>query len=155
MPRRGVGRDREGMARVSASDHRASPDRDRGADGGYLRAQFPASGQAATLARQASALLLPLAGDRRNDLELLVSELVTNSVRHADVDGDNTIWLEIAVGPDRIRLDVADSGPGFKAPALPEPGVPQVGGWGLVLVNQLCERWGISDKGSHVWAELA
>ena len=121
---------------------------------GYLRAQFPATGEAATLARQACGLLLPLAGDRRDDLELLVSELVTNSVRHADVDGDNTIWLEIAVGPDGIRIDVTDSGPGFKAPQLPEPGVPQVGGWGLVLVNQLCDQWGISDKGSHVWAEL-
>lgn len=122
---------------------------------GYLKAQFPASGEAATLARQALGLLLPLAGDRADDLELLVSELVTNSVRHADVDGDNTVWLEITVRPDGIRIDVADSGPGFSAPQPPEPGVPQVGGWGLVLVNQLCESWGISAKGSHVWAEIA
>ncbi len=124
-------------------------------EAGYLRAQFPASVEAATLARQACGLLLPLAGGRHHDLKLLVSELVTNSVRHADVDGDNTVWLDVAVGPDRIRLDVADSGSGFQAPELPEPGVPRVGGWGLALVNQLCDRWGTSDKGSHVWAELA
>ncbi len=140
---------------MSVSDLRASPGRDQGVDGGYFRAQFPASGEAATLARQACGLLSPLAGERSYDLTLLVSELVTNSVRHASVDGENIISLEVGVQPDGIRVDVSDSGPGFETPELPKPGVPQVGGWGLVLVNQLCERWGISDKGSHVWAELA
>src|SRR4051794_9423835 len=57
----------------------------------------------------------------RLDFELLVSELVTNCVRHAGMRAaDDRIAVHAAVARDRLRLEVYDSGSGF-APGVPVP----------------------------------
>jgi anti-sigma regulatory factor (Ser/Thr protein kinase) len=88
------------------------------------------------------------------DVELLTSELVSNAVRHATMDEADTIGLTIAIGPQTIRVAVIDGGAGFDATKLdPVPG-PDEGGWGLFLVEQMSDRWGI-DKDPHgVWFEI-
>ncbi len=137
---------------ASPGRHEVRPDL---AQGGYVSVRVPASDASARLARQACHHLLPLVGDAGDELELLVSELVTNAVRHSGVEGDSTIWLEVAVGPSHIRLEVADEGPGFEPPSAADLELPRIGGFGLVFVNQLCDRWGVvQDSGTHVWAEL-
>jgi signal transduction histidine kinase len=86
-------------------------------------------------------------------VRLLVTELVTNSVRHADAPA---VDLRVRVSERRVRLDVRDDGPGFLAEQRsPHPG-PE-GGWGLFLVDHLADRWGVDERGrgSHVWVELA
>jgi len=137
---------------ASPGRHEVKPDL---AQGGYVSVRVPASDASARLARQACRHLLPYVGDAGEELELLVTELVTNAARHNGVEGESTIWLEVAVGPRHIRLEVADEGAGFEPPAAAELDMPRIGGFGLVFVNALCDRWGVfEDSGTHVWGEL-
>jgi anti-sigma regulatory factor (Ser/Thr protein kinase) len=88
------------------------------------------------------------------DLRLLVSELVTNSVRHAGLNSDDAIRLEISVSPQRVRVEVTDVGPGFDR-RTPEPREDRMGGYGLFLVDRLADRWGVmSDELTRVWFEI-
>ena len=84
------------------------------------------------------------------DLMLLVSELVTNAVRHARSD---RFEVRLDVAPDRLRLEVHDEGAGF----VPEiaPYDDGTGGYGLFIVDQLADRWGVDrDEQGLVWLEL-
>ncbi|MEA2161802.1 MAG: hypothetical protein QOD66_4182 [Solirubrobacteraceae bacterium] len=99
---------------------------------------------------------------RLNEVELatavlLTSELVTNAVVHPPPDDGQPIELRISSYPDRVRVEVFDSGGGFDPEALPER-PPETGGRGLMVVDQLASRWGI-DHGTNggrfcVWYEL-
>jgi anti-sigma regulatory factor (Ser/Thr protein kinase) len=92
--------------------------------------------------------------ERLNDMRLLVSELVTNSVRHAHHHNGDGLELEVSVSRQMIHVSVTDRGPGFEAaPRTPDddPG----SGWGLFLVEQLSDRWGVELNGStQVWFEI-
>jgi len=116
--------------------------------------RFPSDLQAAASARRA----LDLIGRRlsRSTLEnakLLVSELVTNAVRHGPQRRGGEVRVRTAVRPDAVRIDVTDEGEGFVQP--PASGLLVVGGWGLVLVDRVADRWGIEDGGpTRVWFEL-
>ena len=99
-------------------------------------------------------------------LRLLVSELVTNSVRHARLEEGDLIWVRILCGRRALRVEVLDSGWGFPTPrtALPYAGWELQraeqerdwpGGWGLNLVETLADSWGIvRDDGTTVWFEV-
>ena len=88
------------------------------------------------------------------DMRLLVSELVTNSVRHAAATAASTVAVELSVRRERVRVCVTDLGPGFEASAR-EPGDDPGSGWGLFLVEQLSNRWGVELGGStSVWFEI-
>jgi len=89
-----------------------------------------------------------------NNLRLLVSELVTNSVRHAGLDERSRISLHIETTPAIVRVEVSDPGPGF-APSVPDLRISQESGWGLYLVDELADRWGVeADRGTCVWFEI-
>jgi len=106
-------------------------------------------------ARDAVGRLARELSDRRlGDLRLLVSEVVTNSVRHAGLTSDDTIRLHFSVHPGSVRVEVHDPGPGF-IPGPVQPDLTEPGGWGLFLVEQLAERWGV-ERGdtTRVWFEL-
>jgi two-component sensor histidine kinase len=106
----------------------------------------------------ARAALSPLAGVLPtavySDLCLQVSELVTNSVRHARLRADDLIRLQVELSDRVLRLEVSDPGEGFSG-NLPEPAPGEPGGWGLFLTEQLADRWGIDrDAGwTTVWVE--
>jgi anti-sigma regulatory factor (Ser/Thr protein kinase) len=89
-----------------------------------------------------------------DDVRLLVSELVTNSVRHADGNGGGVVALDVKVNPDRVRVEVRDPGEGFE----PKPryeGQSEDSGWGLYLVDTLADRWGVARRGgTNVWFEI-
>ena len=89
------------------------------------------------------------------DLSLLVSELVTNSVRHARLRPYDLIRLRIETSDRVIRLEVSDPGGGFSAD-LPEPATRGPGGWGLFLTERLADRWGVDREGgwTTVWLEV-
>jgi anti-sigma regulatory factor (Ser/Thr protein kinase) len=87
------------------------------------------------------------------DVRLLVSELVTNSVQHGGVSADDSVRLDVSFTDDVIRVLVSDGGPGFEPPKSPPPENADTG-WGLFLVEQLAQRWGMADSGSGVWFEL-
>jgi anti-sigma regulatory factor (Ser/Thr protein kinase) len=87
------------------------------------------------------------------NLRLVVSELVTNSVRHARLRDSDRMELRLHMEPSRIRVEVWDPGTGFVPPDEPTP--TATSGWGLFLVEQLSDRWGVSrEDGTLVWAEI-
>ena len=83
---------------------------------------------------------------RFDDVVLVVSELVANSVRHTD-----TGEIHVAVQPisRRVRIEVADFGTGISDDRRGGSGL------GLMIVEKLSDRWGYQDGESFtVWAEL-
>ena len=99
----------------------------------------------------------PLPAPIRDDVLLLVSEIVTNAVRHAGAGPDRPLHLQLLRGPRWVVVAVADQGPGFTwHPASPS-GENESGGWGLFLVDQIADRWGVecTTSGSCVWFEIA
>lgn len=108
-----------------------------------------ASAHAATLAvditqlRQARALAVELARrhrmleDRLADLEIVVGELTSNSVRHGGGRGELRVWA----ADGHLVCEVRDRGQPTDPLAMqhsPRPG--QIGGWGLALCRQLADR---------------
>jgi anti-sigma regulatory factor (Ser/Thr protein kinase) len=86
-----------------------------------------------------------------DDAVLLVSELVTNVVRH--VSGQVALRVELALSEPGLHVAVVDASPVLPAPA--PRGLP--GGHGMRLVAALADRWGSERYGSgkRVWFELA
>ena len=84
------------------------------------------------------------------DAELLTSELVSNSVRHAELAPDALIRMECDLDLDRLRITISDADTSFSS--MP---AGDIGGWGLVIVARVSDRWGIhhTDPNS-VWFEL-
>lgn len=122
-----------------------------------LRLELPADPSAIALARAAlDGLEPPLSEPALIDLRLLVSEVVTNAIRHAKTPADGRIRLVVEAGADDVRVEVHDDGPGFEAPARPRPREQGTSGWGLYLVQRLARRWGVEPApGGHVWFVLA
>ena len=92
---------------------------------------------------------------RLADVVLIVSELATNSVRHAGCDESGELAMEADVEQDRVRVRLSDRGRGFDVhtPAPPTRGA--TGGYGLVLLERLSDRWGVQHKdGFSVWFEV-
>lgn len=90
----------------------------------------------------------------REDATLLVSELVTNAVRHAPASERSEIELRIRNEPRRIRVVVADPGVGF-VPAPRRPTMADASGWGLYLVDRIADRWGVlTEDRTEVWFEI-
>jgi anti-sigma regulatory factor (Ser/Thr protein kinase) len=87
------------------------------------------------------------------DVRLLVSELVTNSVQHAQIAAEDSIVLAVSFTAATVRVEVRDDGPGFEPPASP-PSDDADAGWGLFLVEQLADAWGVVDDGKGVWFEI-
>ncbi len=88
------------------------------------------------------------------DIRLLVSELVTNSIRHAGLGSEAWIGLRVEVRPRTVRVEVSDPGPGFE-PGEVTPNIYQDSGWGLYLVGQVASRWGIVRQADTVvWFEI-
>lgn len=86
---------------------------------------------------------------------VVLSELLTNAVRHGRVPG-REIETRFQPVPGGLRIEVHDASD--VRPLLTMPGSDASGGWGLPLVDALAERWGASDRkgpGKAVWAELS
>jgi PAS domain S-box-containing protein len=129
--------------------------------GEFIRAaQFEVGGgaEAIGLARSALAEFLgdALSPERLYDLQLLVSEVVTNAVRHGGARKGEEVDFRIALTTEQVRLEVRDPGPGFHD-VMPElPATDRGGGYGLYLVDLFADRWGVSGaEGSCVWFEVA
>jgi anti-sigma regulatory factor (Ser/Thr protein kinase) len=121
-----------------------------------LDLQLPPGSVAPAYARAlVSGLRERLSADLLDDLVLLVSEVVTNAVRHAELGPSDSIRLRVRATPSSIRLDVVDMGPGFDPPEITAHDPGQPGGWGLYIVDQLADRWGVArEGGSRVWFEI-
>jgi anti-sigma regulatory factor (Ser/Thr protein kinase) len=120
------------------------------------RYRLPHDAQAAAEARRALDPLGPsLDPEAMDELRLLVSELVTNAVRHGGPIAEDEVELGVWLDDDSARIEVVDGGDGF-SPSGNSPDGGQPGGWGLVVVDRLADRWGIErDGGTRVWVEFS
>ncbi len=121
------------------------------ADEADLDVELPRTAQAPAVARRALRDFCSsrIDGQIVTDAELLLSELVTNALRH----GDGQITLRAALDADHLRVDVIDEGGGFER-ELRRRDFDEVGGWGLGLVEDVASRWGVHEGTTHVWFEL-
>ena len=84
-------------------------------------------------------------------VRLLVSELITNSVKYG---GEGAITLKVDVDrPGKVSAEVIDQGLGFIPVARDRPAT-EAGGWGLHLVQTLSNRWGVHEGSTQVWFEI-
>jgi anti-sigma regulatory factor (Ser/Thr protein kinase) len=125
-----------------------------------LRMRLGSGPDAAAEARRALAeLRADLDPPLMETLRLLVTELVTNSVRHTECD---SVTLRVAIGRAAVLTEVTDDGPLFDAEAALEAEQKREGrapdhGWGLFLVQRLARDWGVTEDrhSKRVWFELA
>lgn len=89
-----------------------------------------------------------------DDVRLLLSEVVTNAVRHSGSPAGAKIALTVSVAGGRVRAEVTDRGRGFEPAPRDLPRL-ESGGWGLHVVDRLADRWGV-DRGQtvRVWFEV-
>ena len=83
---------------------------------------------------------------------LLVSELVTNAVRHAR--GIDVVTVNLHAGRTWLRIEVQDTDRHWPQPRI--PGRYDDSGFGFILVDALASNWGVreTEAGKAVWAEL-
>jgi anti-sigma regulatory factor (Ser/Thr protein kinase) len=89
-----------------------------------------------------------LTRDRGATVQLLVSELVTNSIQHSGLVRGQRLRLDADVNDDRLRVVVSDASGPFDD--------PHNAGMGFTLVDHLADHWGI-ERGNpnRVWFEIA
>ncbi|HEY2602699.1 MAG TPA: ATP-binding protein [Thermoleophilaceae bacterium] len=117
--------------------------------------RFAAEREAAPQARRAlETLLWRLDPTDFHVAALLTTELIANAVEHAGGATCGSVRLNVALTDDRVRVAVSDDGPGF-VPAARTPQAPLDSHWGLHLVEQLADRWGVeAEPETTVWFEL-
>ncbi len=115
---------------------------------------FPAERHSVTAARRfASQMLDGSPSQAREAVELMISELATNCVRHVQASFKLTISIDHAKG--RIRVEVSD--PGGGTPTMRSPGPDEPTGRGLRIVDMLSDEWGVrpnTPAGKTVWFRL-
>ncbi|MEU9338195.1 ATP-binding protein [Streptomyces sp. NPDC048290] len=82
------------------------------------------------------------------DAETLVSELVTNALRH----GGGDIRFRMRVRGGRVLIEVRDGS--SVVPRVRHASVEDEHGRGLVLVDALADEWGVSADGTTIWCAL-
>jgi anti-sigma regulatory factor (Ser/Thr protein kinase) len=87
--------------------------------------------------------------ERFADVQLAVTELVANAVKH----GTGDIRLRLRIEDGRLYGEVIDEGGGFEH-AVRERNPSEVTGRGLGIVATLADAWGIHDGSTHVWFAL-
>jgi anti-sigma regulatory factor (Ser/Thr protein kinase) len=91
----------------------------------------------------------------RDDVVLVVSELVTNSVEHAGPHGPSSaVRLHLEMLGARLRVEVSDQSTAL--PTLGDGDIASPSGRGLLLVERLARRWGVVAEawGKTVWLEI-
>jgi len=117
--------------------------------------ELPATQHAPRCAREAvreAAANSGVTDDERWRAELIVTELVTNAIRHGP---GGPVELALEAGGSGFRGEVRDPGPGIRKHQLMRRRATEEGGRGLFLVDALSDSWGLADDRSRVWFEVS
>ncbi len=109
-----------------------------------------ARGRLATDLREAGTMAAAI-----GDAALVLSELLSNAIRHARPLPGCTIRVAWTLSGGSLRVSVSDGG-GPTRPRAERLSVSALGGRGLAIVEHLCSNWGIRSCGGRVtvWAVL-
>jgi anti-sigma regulatory factor (Ser/Thr protein kinase) len=108
--------------------------------------EIPAGADAPARARAALAPVARLIDRACLDrLELVISELVTNAVRHSGIGSGDPVEVEVVCREGSVRVSVTDAGPGFEW-SEGRPDAATVGGWGLYLVGEMVSDWHVEHR---------
>jgi anti-sigma regulatory factor (Ser/Thr protein kinase) len=93
----------------------------------------------------------------RAEALMLITELVTNAVRHGGARNGPPVDVEVALSPSLVRIAVTDPGAGFEWRRPETTPEPAESGYGLLLVDRMAHRWGIERRegSTTVWFELS
>lgn len=132
---------------------------DRASETGFAHRvvlRVPPTTTAPRVAREAVAAFEDLCdAEVLEHLRLVLSELVTNSVRHADLRPDDVIVVRVSVSEGRLTGSVYDPGEPFGGVGASQELDHTPGGLGLHIVSSLTRDWGIREgDGNEVWFEL-
>lgn len=90
-----------------------------------------------------------------DDLELIVSELVTNAVIHAKTGNWRQVGLTVDQDSRRVRIEVRDTGDGLPRQRRDAETYAETGR-GINIVQAVSSSWGVTEQviGKTVWAEI-
>jgi serine/threonine-protein kinase RsbW len=119
----------------------------------------PHEGHGVSLARHAFAAELATAGvaeEVRQDAMLVISELVSNAVKHGAALPEGEVRVSWLIDDVCLHIAITDGG----AATRPNPAVATVfalGGRGLDIVRMVSRQWGVTQEGTSVtvWADIA
>jgi anti-sigma regulatory factor (Ser/Thr protein kinase) len=113
--------------------------------------EYDASPDSVADARRLARIVLEETGAKVPELDLVISELAANAVRHAGTH----YRVEISVEGGTVVVGVHDHSSALPQKRTPQPG--EGGGRGLLIIESIARRWGvhpIDGDGKTVWAEL-
>lgn len=119
-----------------------------------LQVQLRACPESVADARAEVSALSTLDAETHDALLIVVSELVTNAVRHAGLPTEARVTLRATRLGNRVRVEVIDGGRGFDREQVARVQPSAAGGFGLRIVDQLSDRWGVVRNRGMVWAEV-
>lgn len=128
--------------------------------GGVALTLFATADAPALARRAAGAALAHWAQERRDAALLVVSELVTNAVRHGSADPSDRVALRVRRHGGATRVEVTDQrardGTLGDPDDAPLDGTRKRSGWGLPIVAELTDRWGVERGAGRtcVWCEI-
>jgi anti-sigma regulatory factor (Ser/Thr protein kinase) len=112
--------------------------------------RFPLTATAPRRARMWARGILQVDERPRDLVLLLLSELVTNSVRHSGASPPDEVEIGVCEEEDVIHVEVRDPGPGVGISPRDLPAHS-----GLRMVDALSERWGVRHDPTTVWFDVA
>ena len=121
------------------------------------RMTLPATAKSAGMARRRLRWLDDLLGvARAQDVRLAISELIANVIRHGEIGPDQDLVLDVRATPAilTVRLRQPTQARDGRLPQAAPAALPE-GGWGLMIVERLTDRWGIEPgPPGEVWFEI-
>lgn len=97
----------------------------------------------------------PLSRADAATVALVLTELVTNAIRHGCTDPDARVGVVVSRAPGRVRLEVTQSGSLYD-PAMVRRRLPGVDrGWGILILDRMSRSWGLDPQAGMVWADIS
>ena len=116
-----------------------------------VRLRVPARAEYVALARLALsglADIVALPEELLADLNLALTEAVSNSVRHAYADGGGFVSIAYVLSPDALAVEVEDDGKGFdpeRPPALEGEELTE-GGLGIAIIRTIVDEFELRSQ---------